>query len=453
MGEGGQVVRHEAGLIHHICEITMRVMIVGAGIGGLTMALSLHAAGICPVVFESVADIRPLGVGINMQPNAVRELIELGLSDALAATAVETSELHYYNKHGQPIWSEPRGLAAGYAWPQYSITRSDLQRILLEAVKLRIGAENVLAGYHLVSFEQDKASVTAHFIDRASGTQLAPQRGDALIGCDGIHSAVRAALYPHERTPSPSGYIHWRGTVEADPFLDGRTHAIIGFSDRRAVIYPVHPANGSGRPRINWLTALGNQTASSMRTSWQRRVSKDRFFHEFRDWNFEWIKFADLVCDTSEIYEFIEYDREPLQRWSFGRVTVLGDAAHPMRPHGAQAGSQAVVDARVLAFALAGGANVERALEVYDQQRRSPMNAVMMRNREFGPSIMMELAEQRAPQGFVKIDDVISRRELQEIALAYKVEAGFDPATVNNRPSPSPPDKGLLRPCARCDPR
>ena len=414
----------------------MKVMVIGAGIGGLTAALSLHAAGIDAQVYESVADMQALGAGINLQPNAVRELIELGLGSALAATAIETAELGYYNKHGQLIWSEPRGLAAGYAWPQYSIDRGDLQMILLAAVKERLGAENVFAGHHLVSFEQDGSSVTAQFTDRENGKRLPARRGDVLIGCDGIHSSVRTQLYPHEGPPRSSGRIQWRGVVEGEPFLGGRTHVTMGFSQRRAVVYPVsRKAAGRGRSLINWVAVLGKQSASGVRATWDRKVPKDRFFRQFKDWNFGWIKFADLICDTDEIYEFPKDDRDPLPRWSFGRVTLVGDAAHTMLPIGAQAGSQAIVDARVLAFALATTRMAEQALELYEQQRRPIMNAVTMRNRKFGPAIVMEIAEQRAPQGFARIEDVMTYRELADIAHAYKVEAGFDPTAVNQRAS------------------
>jgi len=414
----------------------MIVMVVGAGMGGLTAALSLHAAGIDVRVYESAADIKALGLGINLQPNAVRELIELGVGDALARTAIETAELAYYNRHGQRIWSEPRGLAAGYAWPQYAIDRGDLQMILLDAVRQRIGAENVVTGHHLVSFEQDGSGVTARFIDRGSGQPLAPRRADVLLGCDGIHSAVRAQLYPDQGPPLPSGRIQWRGVHEAEPFLNGRTHVNIGFVGRQAVVYPIsRKVADGGRSRINWVAALGRQFALAGRPSAGRKVSRDRFFAHFKTWNFGWIDFADLICQTGEIYEYPEEDRDPLPRWSFGRVTLLGDAAHPMRPTGAQAGSQAIVDARVLAFALAGTSTPDQALQHYDEQRRPSMNAVTLRNRDCGPGIVMELAEQRAPDGFQRIEDVISRRELEDISLAYKVEAGFDPATLNRRQS------------------
>ncbi|MPZ56110.1 MAG: NAD(P)-binding protein [Rhizobiales bacterium] len=414
----------------------MKVLVIGGGIGGLTTALSLHAAGIEVAVFEQVPRIEALGVGINLQPNAVRELIELGLSDDLKAVAIETSTLTYYNRFGQPIWSEPRGLAAGYAWPQYSIDRGDLNMILLTAAASRIGAHNIHAGHKLVAFKQADGGVVAQFVDRATGRTLPSQRGDVLVGADGIHSAVRAQLYPDEGAPVSSGRIQWRGVIEAEPFLDGRTHVTIGSRDSRAVIYPMsEAARRQGRSLINWVTVLGRQMASDQPGTWDRTASKDRFFARFKDWNFDWIPFADLIARTKEIFEYPKDDRNPLPRWSVGRVTLLGDAAHPMRPIGSQAGSQAVVDARVLALALATAPTIADGLKAYERERLPLMNNVILRNREFGPSIIMDMAQERAPSGFTDIEEVIPRRELEEIAHSFKVTAGFDPETLNKRAS------------------
>jgi 2-polyprenyl-6-methoxyphenol hydroxylase-like FAD-dependent oxidoreductase len=400
------------------------------------MALSLEAAGIDAEVFEKTPTIEALGVGINLQPNAVRELTELGLDDQLKAVAIETSTLGYYNRFGQPIWSEPRGHAAGYAWPQYSIDRGDLQMILLAAVRQRIGEQRIFTGHELVSFEQWPSGVKANFIDGASGKPLPPYKGDVLVGADGIHSAVRAQLYPQEGPPVSSGRIQWRGVVEADPFLDGRSQVTIGSRNRRAVIYPIsEKANRRGRSLINWVTVLGQQMTAGQPGSWDRRVTKERFFAHFRDWNFDWIPFADLVAATGEIYEYPKDDRDPLPRWSFGRVTLLGDAAHPMRPIGSQAGSQAVVDARVLALALATAGSIEQALAAYERERLPVMNAMILKNREFGPSIIMDMAEERAPNGFTDVESVIHRNELEEISRSFKIAAGFDPAMLNQRAS------------------
>ena len=247
---------------------------------------------------------------------------------------------------------------------------------------------------------------------------------------------MRAQLYPHEGPPVSSGRIQWRGVVEGEPFLDGRTHVTMGFSDRRAVVYPIsRKVADRGRSRINWVAVLGRQSVSGAPATWNRKASKDRFFHQFKDWNFGWIRFADLICDTDEIYEFPEEDRDPLPRWSFGRVTLLGDAAHPMRR---PALKPAVRQSWMPGFSpsrLPRRGRAERALELYEEQRRPIMNAVTMTNRKFGPAIVMELAEQRAPHGFDSIEEVITRRELEDISLAYKVEAGFDPAALNQQPS------------------
>ena len=415
----------------------MKVLVIGGGIGGLTTALSLHAAGIDVAVFEQVPTIEALGVGINLQPNAVRELIELGLGDELAKVAIETSALSYYNKLGQLIWSEPRGIAADYRWPQYSIDRGDLHLILFNAVRTRIGGERIFTGHCFTHFIQAADGVDAHFINRATGEKLPPHRADLLVGSDGIHSAVRAQLYPAEGGPVSSGRIQWRGTVEAEPFLDGRTHVTIGSSQRRAVIYPIsRKVASTGRSLINWITVLGKQAASEVPGTWDRRAPKERFFQHFKDWNFDWIPFADLIAKTKEIFEYPKDDREPLPRWTFGRVTLLGDAAHPMRPVGSQAGSQAIVDARVLAYAVATTAGDPLAgLEQYQSRRLAPMNEMVLRNRQFGPSIIMEMAEDRAPGGFTRIEDVIPRRELEEISQSFKSAAGFDPEQLNRRPS------------------
>ena len=415
----------------------MKALVIGGGIGGLTTALSLHAAGIEVAVFEQVGQIDALGVGINLQPNAVRELIDIGLGDALKEVAIETSTLNYYNKFGQLIWSEPRGLAAGYAWPQYSIDRGDLQMVLLTAIDARIGAAAIVhTGHKLVSFEQTSGGVTAHFLDRTTGKVLPPHKGDVLIGADGIHSAVRRQLYPDEGPMVSSGRIQWRGAIEAAPFLDGRTHVTIGSRDRRAVVYPMRQkARTRGRSMINWVTVLGRQMATGEDGNWDRRALHERFFHHFKDWNFDWIPFADLVAATREIYEHPKDDRDPIPRWSFDRVTLLGDAAHPMRPIGSQAGSQAIVDARVIAQALATAPSVEEGLKAYERRRLPAMNKVILTNRELGPSIIMEMAEQRAPDGFSNIEEIIPRRELEEIAHSFKVTAGFDPETLNKRAS------------------
>jgi 5-methylphenazine-1-carboxylate 1-monooxygenase len=415
----------------------MKAVVIGAGIGGLTTALSLHAAGIDVEVFETARDIMPLGQGINLQPNGVREFTELGLAEGLAATAIETSTLAYYNKHGQLIWSEPRGLRAGYKWPQYSIHRGDLQAVLLSALRARIGEGALHLGYHFHSFDQDENEVRASFVDRDNEKSLGTFKGDILIGADGIHSRVRRLLHPNEGPAVDSGRVQWRGAAIADPYLDGRTQVMIGHREQRAVIYPMSKKVAeTGKSLINWLTVLGGQWKLDKLEVWDRRVSKDRFFPPFAGWDFGWIDVVGLIESTEDIYEYPKVDRDPLPQWSFGRVTLLGDAAHPMRPIGSQAGTQAIVDARVLAKSLAASRHDPvRALIDYEKDRLPLTSAVTIRNREYGPEVVMQMAEERAPKGFKSIDEVIPRVELERIALDFKIAAGFDPEFLNARPS------------------
>jgi len=414
----------------------LKALVIGGGIGGLAAALALDAAGIECCVCESVTEIEALGLGINLQPNAVRELIELGLGPALVEVAIETSTLAYYNKHGQRIWREPRGLAAGYRWPQYSIHRGELLFLLLEAARARIGAQNIRTSHHLVGFEASAGGITAQFADRASGRALPPLSADVLIGADGIHSTVRASLHPREAAAVPSGGVQWRGAIEVPPYLDGRTQVMIGHYRQRTILYPMSSqAAARGRSLVNWLAYRHLPDGIAERESWDRKVPKERFWAAYKDWNYDWIRPADMMAATTDIYEYYEMDHDPLDRWSFGRVTLLGDAAHAMRPVGSQAGSQAIVDARVLAHALATEPDPVKALAAYDAIRRPQMNEVILRNRQYGPEIVMQMAEDRAPNGFSHIEDVIPQRELEDIAASFKRAAGFDPATLNNRPS------------------
>ncbi len=418
----------------------MNALIAGGGIGGLTAALCLHAVGIRARVFESVETIRPLGVGINLLPHAVRVLDRLGLLPRLADAAIATAELIYFNKFGQLIWREPRGLAAGYAWPQLSVHRGRLQAILLDEARRRLGADAVRTGCHLAEWEDRGHEVFARFVNRKTGAPAAAEAGDLLVGADGIHSAARARLFPDEGGPRYAGKMLWRATTEAAPFLTGRSMIMAGHAAQKFVAYPICPeAAARGRSLVNWIAELAVGPAAPDRRDWNRRGNKADFAGAFASWRFDWLDVPALIDGAEEVFEYPMVDRDPLGRWSFGRVTLLGDAAHPMYPVGSNGASQALLDAEALAAALAATPDVPEALRRYEAERLPPTAAVVRSNRAMGPEVVMQMVEERAPDGFRNLGDVIARRELEEVAARYKAIAGFDRDSLDRagRSSPS----------------
>jgi 5-methylphenazine-1-carboxylate 1-monooxygenase len=412
----------------------MEVIVVGAGIGGLSLALSLHQAGIPVRVYEAVREPAPLGVGINLQPTAVRELTELGLADGLTRIGNATERLSYFNRHGQLVWSESRGSSAGYNWPQYSIHRGQLQMLLLRAARERIGSANIRTGLSLAAFEQGGQRVTASLHDTASGAVLS-DAADILVGADGIHSTVRRHFYPAEGQPRFAHQLLWRAAIDAEPFLGGHTMIIAGHFRQRIIVYPIGPGSKPGHLLTNWICQMAVPDDAPPREDWNRRVRGETALTAFGQWRLPWLDMPNLIARTPDIYEFPLVDRDPVDRWSFGRVTLVGDAAHPMQPIGSQAGSQAIIDARALTASLLATADPVEALQRYDRERRPAMNDITLRNRQFGPEAALQLAEERAPNGFARIEDVIPRGELQAIAASFSAAAGLSVNAVNGRPS------------------
>lgn len=413
----------------------MKVIIAGAGIGGLALALMLEQRGIACELYESVREIKPLGVGINLLPHAVNELEQLGMVDTLAQSAVATSALHYYNQYGQAIWQEARGLAAGYPVPQLSIHRGELQLLLAQAVRARLGGGCLHTGMSFQSFSQDADGVSVRFLDR-NADLIREVRGDVLIGADGIHSALRQQFHPGIDQLRFSGRMLWRATTEAPPYLDGKTMFMAGHQDQKFVCYPIsEPLRRQGRSLINWIAELRVPEPDLPATDWNRQVDASVFAARFSDWRWDWIDIPDIIRNAPAIYEFPLVDKDPLPKWTHGRATLLGDAAHPMYPIGSNGSAQAILDARCLADRLAEAqartpAGIELALLEYEAERLPSTAAIVLRNRLNGPEQVMQLAHERAPQGFRHIRDVIPDAELSGIAARYKRVAGFDPKAL-----------------------
>lgn len=416
----------------------MKVTIIGAGIGGLTLALMLHQRGIECDVFESVRELKPLGVGINLLPHAVVEMRQLGMLDALMAQAIQTSALHYYNVHGQLIWREPRGLAAGYAVPQLSIHRGQLQLALADKVVQRLGAQHLHTGMAFESLMQDGQGVTARLRQRQSDS-VQEVRSDLLIGADGIHSAVRHFFHPLTDELRFSGRMLWRAVTEGEPYLDGKTMFMAGHQDQKFVCYPIsEPLHRQGRSCINWIAELRIPESERPSMDWNRQVDASVFADHFANWKWDWIDIPSVIQGAEAIYEFPLVDKDPLPRWTQERVTLLGDAAHPMYPIGSNGSAQAILDARCLADRLAAldskrSGGIELALKEYEAERLPATAAIVLRNRLNGPEQVMQITHERAPDGYAHIDDVVPPEELNEISLRYKRLAGFDPATLTAR--------------------
>ena len=423
----------------------MRVVVAGAGIGGLSAALSLHAAGMDATVIDSAASLRPLGVGINLMPHAVRELTELGLGDELEATGIPTAEMVHFDRHGNRIWGFASGRNIGYRWPQYSIHRGELQMILLAAVRARLGAEAVRAGTAFTGFSESLSGVDVRVRDRSSGA-TSVLRADVLVGADGLYSGVRAQLHPGEPPPRWGGIMMWRGVMEGAPFLTGRTVAVAGANAAlKFVAYPIsRQAERRGRALLNWVAEVMLPASPTPvdTADWNRTGRAADVLPWFADWKFGWLDVPALITGAPQILEYPMVDRDPLPSWGAGRVTLLGDAAHPMYPIGANGGSQAVVDARVLAWSLAralsSSGTAAEGLAAYEAARRQTVNAIVLACRDMPADRLLQTVSTRAPDGFDRIEEVLSAAELAAFDQAYRATTLPDVVALNSRPSLTP---------------
>jgi 5-methylphenazine-1-carboxylate 1-monooxygenase len=411
----------------------MKAIIVGAGIGGLTTALMLHARGMDCEIYEQADGVRELGVGINTLPHAIKELAMLGLLEALDRVGVRTFELIYANRFGQEIWREPRGVDAGYDVPQFSIHRGQLQAVIYRAVRARIGESRIRTGHRLGAFCQDDGGVTGYFFDR-EGCYRGSARGDILVGADGIHSTVREALFPNEGSVRWNGIMLWRGAIDWPVFLTGRSMIVAGGMAAKLVIYPIGESSHATRRLTNWAVAAKIGAASTpppRREDWSRLGRYEDLMPHVKRFDLPYVNVEGLIESTPQFWEYPMSDRDPLPRWSYGRVTLLGDAAHPMYPVGSNGASQAILDARVLVNRLADAEHPVHALWAYEQERLPMTAQIVHMNRRGGPEGVIDAVEQRAPEGFTRIDDVLSFEERKAIVRGYASTAGFAREQVN----------------------
>jgi 5-methylphenazine-1-carboxylate 1-monooxygenase len=410
----------------------MNVVIIGGGIAGLTFALELHQRGIACRVYESVPEVKAVGVGISLLPHAMRELSALGLESRLREAAIEIREHAFFNRWGQFIYREPRGNFAGYAYPDLGIHRGRLHMILFEAVLERLGRDAVVTNHRCTRVESDDRGVTVLFKDATTGRELDPVRGDIAAACDGVNSVIRKQFYPDEQLAF-AGINMWRGVTRHTPIFDGRTYMRIGSIDTgKMVIYPIGDnIDGEGNQLINWVAELRRHGKGM--NDWNKPGKLEDFFDAYQDWHFDWLDVAELISKADQILEYPMVDRDPVDRWTFGRVTLMGDAAHPMYPRGANGGAQAIIDARTLADLLSQNTDPCEALFAYERIRLPVTAKIVRTNREHPPDyINIKVDEITGGRPFKNIDDVISQEELKQIAENYARIAGYSHDAVRS---------------------
>ncbi|WP_157269822.1 flavin-dependent oxidoreductase [Azohydromonas aeria] len=408
------------------------VLIAGGGIGGMALALTLHQIGVPCVVYEAVANLQPLGVGINLQPNAVRELHDLGLTDAVLDTiGIQAREWALVGRNGRDVYAEPRGLAAGYRWPQYAVHRGQLRMLLYRAVLERLGPEAVRLGHRVVGYRNRDDGVTA-LLETRDGQRL-EVGGALLVAADGLHSAVRAQMYPGQPPIHWGGAIMWRGTTPGVPIRTGASFVGLGSLRHRVVFYPIsQPDPATGLATINWIAEITVDSAGGWsQGDWNRRVNVEEVVQHFEGWNYGWLDVPAMLRGAKEVFEYPMIDRDPVSSWVDHRVALLGDAAHVMYPVGSNGASQAIVDARVFGAALVEHGVGPAALRSYDDNLCADISALVLRNRGAGPFGLLGLVDERCGGVFDDIDRVIPAAEREGFMARYKAAAGFAMDALN----------------------
>ena len=412
------------------------VLVAGGGIGGLATALTLNEIGLKCVVFESVRELKPLGVGINIQPNAVRELFAMGIGvQDLDRIGLSVKEWALVGLNGNEVYSEARGLLAGYKWPQYAAHRGQLQMLLYDKVVERLGPDAVRLGQRVTGYRNNVDGTVSALVERADGT-TSTETGNLLIGADGLHSAIREQMHPDQPPIHWGGAVMWRGTCQAMPVRSGASFVGFGTHHHRFVCYPIsQPDPDTGRATVNWIAEVTFDNSTGWKAGdWNKQVALEDFAHHFDGWDRDWLDVPAMLRASENIWEYPMIDRDPVPTWNDGRVVLMGDAAHPMFPTGSNGASQAIVDARQLGASLLEHGATPTAFATFDKKFCKPISEVVLRNRGAGPFGLLNILDERCGGAFDNIDDVIPADERNAFMAAYKSAAGFALENLNNAP-------------------
>jgi 2-polyprenyl-6-methoxyphenol hydroxylase-like FAD-dependent oxidoreductase len=404
---------------------TVDIAIVGAGIAGLALALGLKRRGIDAHVYEAVPEVKEIGVGITVLPHAMRELAALGLQDKIVAAGIENTESAFFNRFGQLLYKEPRGRFAGYPYPETGIHRGRLHKILYDAARAELAPGRIVTNRRCVGLEQDEDGVTLRFQDTTGGGAAEPLRACIVLACDGVNSAVRKHFYPGEQVAF-EGINTWRGVARGKPILDGRTYIRIGsIKTGKIVIYPiVDDIDGQGNQLINWTTEA--PIAGRPKNDWNKPGRLEDFLPIYESWRFDWLDVPALLRNSETLLEYPMVDKDPIARWTFGRITFVGDAAHPMYQRGSNGSAQALIDARTLADCMKTAENPIAALADYEKARLETTARIVRTNRAAPPDfINIKVEELTGDAPFDNLDRFISQDALRALSDDYKRVAGF----------------------------
>lgn len=396
----------------------MDIAIIGAGPAGLAAALRLHQRGLKPRIYETVSELKPLGVGIDVKVYGTKELEDLGILEEFRSMSVDAKDSIFYNKYGQEIYAELCGVHMGYLHEQRFVHRGYLQMLLYRKVIERLGEDAVVLGARTLKYTNNEDNTVTLDLRYADGTE-SQVTADLVIAADGINSVVRRQMHPTASEPVYSGITMWRGTTLMEPFGTGNTILHIGAPQSSSmIVYPiVDNFEGTGKTLVNWVVeARRDETIED----WNQRGTVEEVIHYYDQTEIPLLDVQEMLRNAREVYLFPLIRHDPLETWIDGRVLLIGDAAHAMYPRGGNGACQAIVDGGALAEKLATIDDVDEALQAFQDQRLNAVNGIVMAHRGEGYEVIRRMVEDRTGgERFENVEEVLPLAEADEIFSKY----------------------------------